>query len=98
MQKNNGLFQGEVLSPILLSTYVNECEMHLMAHTCPYINLHIINVFLIMFTDDMVLIAEKAEGLQNMIKSLFNYTSFYMFTYYQVSDTPAREHSLWHGQ
>jgi len=70
----NGLFQGEVLSPILFSMYVNDCEMQLISDNCPYINIQMLNIFLIMYADDMVLLAEQPEALQEMINSLSNYT------------------------
>ena len=31
----NGLFQGDVLSPILCYMYVNDCEMQLLSDNCP---------------------------------------------------------------
>ena len=76
----SGLFQGEVLSPILFSMYVNDCEMQLISDNCPYINIQMLNIFLIMYADDMVLLAEKPEGLQKMINSLFNYTQNWNLT------------------
>ena len=47
---------------------------------CPYINIQMLNIFLIMYADDMVLLAEKPEGLQKMINSLFNYTQNWNLT------------------
>ena len=60
----NGLFQVEVLSSILFSMYVNDCEMQL-SDNCPYIEVQMLNLFLIMYADDMVLLPETPEGLQN---------------------------------
>ena len=74
----NSLFQ--VLSPILFSMYVNDCEMQLISDNCPYINIQMLNIFLIMYADDMVLLVEKPEGLQKMINSLFNYTQNWNLT------------------
>ena len=70
----NGLLQGEVLSPILFSMYVNDCEMHLLADDCPSVVIHTLNLFLVMYADDMVLLAESPEGLQQNINALLNYT------------------------
>ena len=61
----NGLFQVEVLSSILFSMYVNDCEMQLLSDNCPYIEVQMLNLFLIMYADDMVLLPETPEGLQN---------------------------------
>ena len=40
-----GLFQGEVLSPILYSLYVNDCEIHFIREKCPSIEINLINLF-----------------------------------------------------
>jgi len=65
----NGLFQGEVLSPLLFSSYVNDCEMQFVTDNCPSINR-----FLLMYADDMVLTSATPEGTQNMLDSLSKYT------------------------
>ena len=68
-----GLFQGEVLSPILYSLYVNDCEMHFLKNNCPFIEFEMICIFLLMYADDMVLIAQNPQNLQKMIDELQNY-------------------------
>ena len=72
---NTGLFQGEVLSPIMFSLFMNDCEMHFLKRCCPYIELQLISVFLLMYADDMVLIAESPSGLQQLIDNLYIYNS-----------------------
>ena len=71
----NGLFQGEILSPILFSFYVNDCEMQFLMDNCSSVEIQMLNMFLIMYADDMVIIAETPEGLQNMLDSLLKYTT-----------------------
>ena len=71
---NSGLFQGEVLSPILFSMYVNDCEMQFLNDNCKSVEIQAINLFLIMYADDMVLLSETPDDLQNMLDSLANYT------------------------
>ena len=40
-----GLLQGEVMSPILYSMYVNDFKMHLLSENCPSIDIQFINIF-----------------------------------------------------
>ena len=63
-----GLFQGEVLSPILYSLYVNDCEMHFIRSNCPSVELNMINIFLLMYADDTVLLAETPQEFTNIIE------------------------------
>ena len=70
-----GLFQGEVLSPILYSMYVNDCEMHFIRENCPFLELCLISIFLLMYADDTVLISETSEGLQSMLDALCSFNN-----------------------
>ena len=72
---NFGLMLREVLSPILFSLYVNDFEINFIKDNCPSIELQMINIFLLMYADDMVLLAETPEGLQSMLHSLESYTN-----------------------
>lgn len=70
-----GLMQGEVLSPILFSLYVNDCEMAFInSNAIPY-EMKELNLFLLMYADDMVIFSESVLGLQNMLDTLYEYTS-----------------------
>jgi hypothetical protein len=71
-----GLIQGEVLSPILFSLYVNDCEMAFINSTCSSIPLEVkdLNLFLLMYADDVVIFSESISGLQNMLDTLYEYT------------------------
>ena len=41
----NSLFQGEVLSPILFSMYLNDRPMQLLSDNCPNIEIQMLNLF-----------------------------------------------------
>ena len=75
-----GLFQGEVLSPILYSLYVNDCEMHFIRSNCPSVELNMINIFLLMYADDTVLLAETPQDLQTLLNSLYTYCDEWKLT------------------
>ena len=57
---------------MLYSLYVNNFEMHLLSDNCPSVEIQLINVFLLLYADDTVLIAKTAEGLQTMLNSLYS--------------------------
>jgi hypothetical protein len=75
-----GLIQGEVLSPILFSLYVNDCEMAFINSTCSSIPLELkdLNLFLLIYADDVVIFSESISGLQNMLDTLYEYTKMYV--------------------
>ena len=67
---SSGLLQGEVMSPILYSLYVNDFEMSFIKGGCQSIDIQMINLFILMYADDTILIAETPEGLQKILDSL----------------------------
>ena len=69
-----GLLQGEALSPLLFSIFVNDLENHLINTGCDSVDLAMINLFLLMYADDTVLLSDTAAGLQTMLNSLKDYT------------------------
>ena len=50
---NVGLMQGESLSPLLYSFYVNDIEMELINQGCQSYDLKMLNLYLLMYADDM---------------------------------------------
>ena len=75
-----GLFQGEVLLPILYSLYVNDCEMHFIRSNCPSVEINMNNIFLLMYADDTVLLAETPQDLQTLLNSLYTYCDEWKLT------------------
>jgi hypothetical protein len=71
---DTGLMQRETLSPILFSLYVNDFEICFIKDNCTSIEIQLINLFLLIYADDMVILSEIPEGLQKMLDSLSNYT------------------------
>ena len=66
-----GLRQGEVISPILVSSILEDLELCLQN----YINSGILigNIAIILFADDMVIFGKTAEELQTKLDLLYSY-------------------------
>lgn len=70
-----GLLQGEVLSPILFSFYVNDLEMEFIRNGNVPLQVQELNLFTLMYADDMVCFAESVHELQLMLNTLHDYAS-----------------------
>ena len=75
-----GLMQGEALSPILFSLYVNDLESAYTNSSCDSYTLEYLNLFLLMYADDTVLFSESATELQLMLDVLSNYSNVWKLT------------------
>ena len=71
-QSNYGLLQGESLSPLLFSLYVNDLP-ELLNNVDIGIKVQEIIIKLLMFADDTVVFSETIEGLQKGIDSVRDY-------------------------
>ena len=60
---NVGLMQGGFLSLLLYSLYVNDTEVELINHGCQAYELKTLNLFLLMYADDTVVLRENVEDL-----------------------------------
>lgn len=58
-----GLLQGESLSPMLYSLFVNDMESEFINSDCQSYPLQLLNLFMLMYADDTVLFSEDATDL-----------------------------------
>ena len=62
--------QGESLSPLLYSLYVNDIEDVLINQGCQSYELKKMNLFLLMYADDTVIFSENVEDLKHLMNSV----------------------------
>ena len=78
-QSHVGLMQGDSLSPLLFSLFVNDLEAYLSEHGFNPINLNFadinlfIKLFIILYADDLAMVSESSENLQIGLNHLNNY-------------------------
>ena len=70
-----GLRQGEVLLPLLFSLFVEDMELYLQDRATCGLSKEEINIVLLLFADDMVIVGNSPEDLQNSLSLLFQYFS-----------------------
>ena len=75
-----GLVQGEAMSPFIFALFVNDLEMALLHNNCDPIDINEVNIFLLMYADDTILMAENPEKLQEMLDALKEWTDEYGLT------------------
>ena len=70
-----GLQLGEVLSPLLFSLFVEDLELYLQDRITCGLNIDDINIILLLFADDMVLVGNSPVDLQCSLDRLYQYCS-----------------------
>ena len=65
-----GLLQGEILSPILFSMFLNDIEMCFQEKPNEGISIDQLSIYLLLFADDAVIMSETAEELHVLLNQL----------------------------
>ena len=85
-QSFRGIRQGENLSPILFSMFVNDLEDYLYENKCDSLNFcrndntHWFKLFMLFYADDTVLLAESPKALQLMLNNVSEYCKLWKLT------------------
>ena len=64
--------QGETISPLLFSLYVNDLEINFVKDNCPSLEIQEVSLFLLMYADDMVVVFRNRGKLQRKDAWLYN--------------------------
>ena len=68
-----GVRRGECLSPFQFFMYLNDLESELATKEVDGINIGILNLYLLLYADDIVLFGKTPEDLQHALTILENY-------------------------
>ena len=69
-----GVRQGGCLSPFLFSIFLNDIEDEFIKQKCELIDIGTLKLFLLLYTDDIVIFSERSEGLQKALNTLYEYS------------------------
>ena len=72
-----GIWQGECLSPFLFAMNLNGLEEKFRLKGSDGIDIGMLKIFLLLYTDDIILFAKSSEELQNSSDTLFEYCQCY---------------------
>ena len=78
---NCGVRQGDNLSPVLFSVFLNDLEDHLMADIVNGININLSNdlltvyfqIYVLLYADDTLILGDSAESFQKSLDSFHDY-------------------------
>ena len=72
-----GLKQGENLSPIMFSLFLEDLEIYLQGNVDSGLSLNDLTLILLLFADDMVLLGSSPEDLQISFNKLYEYCNLW---------------------
>ena len=68
-----GVRQGECLSPMLFSLFLNDLEEVFASEGYEGLDIDILKIFMLLYADDIVIFSKSAEELQEGLNLLLNY-------------------------
>ena len=68
------------MSPLLFSLFINVIKTDLLQNNIQSLDINEIKIFLLMYADDTVLVAESTESLQSLLEGLSKWTEYYELT------------------
>ena len=75
-----GVRQGECLSPLLFSLYLNDIEAQFINSGLDGIDIDMFKIFMLLYADDIVIFANNQEQLQNSLDLLLEYCNRWKLT------------------
>ena len=75
-----GVRQGECLSPLLFSLYLNDIEEQFINSGLDGIDTDMLKIFMLLYADDIVIFANNQEQLQNSLNLMHQYCNRWKLT------------------
>ena len=69
--RNKGIRQGDGLSPVLFSLFMNDLPEYFRAHNCPGAGYQSLNC--LMYADDLLVISNSPEGFQQSLNVIYKH-------------------------